>query len=360
MGLPEKIAELEAEYAKTQKNKATEVHLGILKAKIAKLKQQIEASSKKSGGPKKGFDVKKSGDASVVLIGLPSVGKSTLLGALTGAKSKVGAYAFTTLTCIPGVLTYKGAKIQVLDLPGIITGAKKGVGRGKEILAVARNADLVLLILDVFQPNYRQRLIEELYGIGIRLDQKPADINIHELERGGLDISYAKKHSHLNDRLITAVLKEYGIFNASVNIREDATVDQLIDTVVGTRKYVPSLTVLNKVDLVKKDFLKSINYVFLPVAADKCRGVGDVKSAVFKKLNLIRVYTKSQKGNDDEEPLLLKNGTTAIQACEKIHRSLKEEFKAARVWGPSAKYPGQRVSTNHKLKDGDTLKIEKR
>ncbi|MFQ5406265.1 MAG: GTPase, partial [Candidatus Micrarchaeia archaeon] len=162
MGLPEKIAELEAEYAKTQKNKATEVHLGILKAKIAKLKQQIEASSKKSGGPKKGFDVKKSGDASVVLIGLPSVGKSTLLGALTGAKSKVGAYAFTTLTCIPGVLTYKGAKIQVLDLPGIITGAKKGVGRGKEILAVARNADLVLLILDVFQPSHEDVLVTEL------------------------------------------------------------------------------------------------------------------------------------------------------------------------------------------------------
>ena len=143
-------------------------------------------------------------------------------------------------------------------------------------------------------------------------------------------------------------------------VREDATIDQFIDVVVGTRKYVPSLTVLNKVDLVKKDFLKSIKYDFLPIAADKCEGIEELKDVIFKKLDLVRIYTKSQKGNDDEEPMLLRRGITVIEAGEKIHRELKEEFKAARVWGPSAKYPGQRVSPKHKLKDGDTLKIEKR
>ena len=97
--------------ARTQRNKATEGHLGLLKAKLAKLKrEQIEGGSKGGGGGE-GFDVSKSGDARVGLIGFPSVGKSTLLTKLTGQFSEAADYEFTTLTCIPGVYKYKGSKI---------------------------------------------------------------------------------------------------------------------------------------------------------------------------------------------------------------------------------------------------------
>lgn len=98
--------------ARTQKNKATEGHLGLLKAKLAKLKREIiEQSTKAGGGGGEGFDVSKSGDARVGLIGFPSVGKSTLLTKLTGTFSEAADYEFTTLTCIPGVYKYKGSKI---------------------------------------------------------------------------------------------------------------------------------------------------------------------------------------------------------------------------------------------------------
>ena len=82
----QKIAEIEAEMARTQKNKATNSHLGVLKAKIAKLKRElIEDGSKGSGGAGEGFDVNKSGDTRVGMVGFPSVGKSTLLTKLTGS-----------------------------------------------------------------------------------------------------------------------------------------------------------------------------------------------------------------------------------------------------------------------------------
>jgi ribosome-interacting GTPase 1 len=95
---------------------------GTLKAKIAKLKSElINGPGGKSAGSKdagRGFDVTKSGDTRIGLVGFPSVGKSTLLTALTGTRSEAAAYEFTTLTCIPGTMKYKGARIQVLDLPG--------------------------------------------------------------------------------------------------------------------------------------------------------------------------------------------------------------------------------------------------
>uniref|UniRef100_A0A2N9EXD0 Reverse transcriptase domain-containing protein n=1 Tax=Fagus sylvatica TaxID=28930 RepID=A0A2N9EXD0_FAGSY len=99
--------------AKTQKNKATAHHLGLLKAKLAKLRRELLAPpTKGGGGAGEGFDVTKSGDARVGLVGFPSVGKSTLLNKLTGTFSEVASYEFTTLTCIPGVIVYRGAKIQ--------------------------------------------------------------------------------------------------------------------------------------------------------------------------------------------------------------------------------------------------------
>ncbi|KAJ1563358.1 Developmentally-regulated GTP-binding protein 2, partial [Cladochytrium tenue] len=135
MGILEKIADIETEMARTQKNKATEYHLGLLKAKLAKYRAMLLEPQGKSGPKGPGFDVVRSGDARVALIGFPSVGKSTFLSKMTGTKSEVAAYEFTTLTCIPGKIHYNGADIQLLDLPGIIEGAAQGKGRGRQVIA---------------------------------------------------------------------------------------------------------------------------------------------------------------------------------------------------------------------------------
>jgi len=130
MGIAEKIKEIEFEYARTQKNKATEYHLGLLKAKLAKLRS-MAAEGPKAAAKGEGFDVQKHGSARIAMIGFPSVGKSSLLNLVTEQESEAAAYEFTTLTCIPGQLFINGAELQLLDLPGIIEGAADGKGRGR-------------------------------------------------------------------------------------------------------------------------------------------------------------------------------------------------------------------------------------
>lgn len=100
--------------ARTQKNKHTEYHLGLLKAKLAKYRSQIiegEQKAKDGAGKGEGFDVEKHGDARVAMIGFPSVGKSSILNRLTETESLAAAYEFTTLTCIPGKLIINDANI---------------------------------------------------------------------------------------------------------------------------------------------------------------------------------------------------------------------------------------------------------
>ena len=113
--------------------------LRVLGRKLARLRAQLlEPAPGAGSGGGAGFDVSKSGDARIALVGFPSVGKSTFLSKITKTKSEVAAYSFTTLTAIPGVLEYGGAEIQILDLPGIIEGASEGKGRGRQVISAAK------------------------------------------------------------------------------------------------------------------------------------------------------------------------------------------------------------------------------
>jgi small GTP-binding protein len=167
LDLVAKIIRLEKEIKETPYHKGTEHYIGKLRAKIAKLKKQDEQSHQ--GGSRFGFIPRKEGDATVVLIGPPSVGKSTLLNKLSQAQARVEPWPFTTLNVVPGMMDYQGAKIQIFDLPGIIKGAAVGIGRGREVLSATRIADLLILMVDVKSKNQIENILKELNQVGVNL-----------------------------------------------------------------------------------------------------------------------------------------------------------------------------------------------
>ncbi len=364
--IEEQIKALEEEISKTKYNKATQGHIGKLKAKIAALRERrakAQAHAKSSGGGP-GFEIKKSGDASVALVGFPSVGKSSLISQLTDVESDTGNFEFTTLTCIPGVLHHRGATIQILDLPGLIKGASEGKGRGREILNVIRSCDMVLYVVDPFQESHFDILDLELWKAGMRLNQQKPQVFIDRTERGGVVVRSTLEQTNLTDEEIQAIIRSFGIVSANVTLRTDVTDDNIVDTLAGNRVYSDAVVVLNKIDLATKKDLKKANnmlpkdWPILPVSAKTGEGIEEMKDFIFNNLHFMSIYLKPQGQEADLiEPLIIKNTSTVRNVCQKLHRDFVRKFRYARVKGPSAKFDWQRVGLDHRLKDGDLLSV---
>jgi small GTP-binding protein len=366
MGLEEEIEELREEIAETPYNKSTEAHIGRLKAKLADKKEELEKrQSSGSGGV--GYAVEKTGDATVALVGFPSVGKSTLINALTNADSEVGAYEFTTLEVNPGMLQYRGAAIQMLDVPGLIEGAADGRGGGKAVLSVVRTADLVVFVLSAFEIDQYERLRRELYENKVRLDTEPPDVTIRRTGRGGIRVTTSDDVS-LDHETIRSVLREHDVINADVTVRGDPDIDELVDGVMDNRVYLPSMVVVNKVDLIDRDYLPTVEAdlrdhgvdpdeaVF--VSAEEERGLDALRERIWAELGLVRLYMdKPGRGVDYEEPLVVREGATVDDALRKLGGSFDERFKFARVTGDSAKHDEQQVGRDHVLADEDVIRI---
>ncbi|MAG15922.1 GTP-binding protein [Candidatus Woesearchaeota archaeon] len=362
MAYEEQIKEIEEEISTTKYNKATQHHIGLLKAKAARLRERKEARS--SGGKAgSGYGVRKTGDATVVLVGFPSVGKSTILNKITNAESKIADYAFTTLTVIPGMMDYNHAKIQVLDIPGLIKGAASGAGMGKEILSVVRSSDLIVFVADPFSLKQVEILQKELYNAGIRLDETLPNVKIKRKEKGGVDFATTVKLTHIDRKTVEDVLREFSFGNASIVIRENITADQLIDAIQGNKTYVSSLVIINKADIAGEKQLSLIKKIYpnaLIMSAQK-DSPEKVKKVIFDNLKLIRIYLKEAgKKADMKEPLIVKKNSTIEDICRRVHKDFLKKFKSAKIWGKSAKFPGQILHGSHVLMDKDVVQINLR
>jgi len=342
------VEEIKKEIRETPYHKGTEHHIGKLRARLARIEDKIyEAGSKGGGGIGGGYAVKKTGDASVVLVGPPSAGKSTLLNKLTNAQSKVAAYAFTTTTVIPGMMLYKDAYIQIFDIPGLIEGASKGKGRGKEVLSVARNSDLLIIMSDIQRENFIEKMLQELEAVGIRINKVRPNVLIDKKPTGGITIHTNIKQD-LSDLTIKEIASEMGIKNADISVKERITIDSLIDSFSTSRVYIPAIFVVNKIDTVHRS-LSTDRY--LPISAEKETGLENLKEEIWKKLQLVRIFlVHPDEEPNFESPIIMKEGDLLANVAEKLGTNFSGK-KLAKIWGNSARFPGQEVPTSIKVKD---------
>ncbi|KAK2956195.1 putative GTP-binding protein 1 [Blattamonas nauphoetae] len=371
MSITQKIKDIENELSRTQKNKRTEYHIGLLKGKLARYRAQLVDQIAKSGGGASGasFEVAKSGDARVALVGFPSVGKSSLLNLLTDSESAIAQYEFTTLTCVPGFLTLHGARIQILDLPGIIRGASAGKGRGRQVIATARSADLIVMVLDAGgHPKQKEYLTAELETMGIRVNRQKPNIGLRVKTSGGVQINSTVPLTQLTPELIKHLIHDYKIFHCELLFHEDAAPEDLIDIIElhfrpSSRQYLRCMYVYNKIDITSMEELNELAHQehTAVISCELKLNLDNFVRQLWNELGLVRVYTKTRGADPDfVEGLVMFQGATVNDVCLQIHRNLPSIVKHVLVWGRSAKYNPQQVGLTHQIEDEDVIEVVKR
>jgi hypothetical protein len=367
--LKERIEELETELSNTKVNKRTEMAVGMLKAKIAKLKEELESKLSKGGSRGEGFAVKKEGDATVGLLGKPSVGKSTLLGKVTNKESKIGAYEFTTLDVVPGLLHHKHTNLQILDLPGIIDRAADNRGFGKKVLSVVRACDLVVLVIDSRNPiEDVEMLLRETKKSGIIFNKEKPNIEIKRAYKGGVVVPLNNSEEHISYELIKQVVNDRKLTNAEVIIHEKGlSAEEFVDACYGNLEYQNAVICLNKIDLFsveeikkKADVIKKKfpQFPLFGLSAESEINLDKFKDFIWDELGFIYVYLKEQKKEPDmKKPLIVRKNDTIEKVCSKIHFDLLKKFQFAKIKGKSAKFDWQRVGLEHVVEDKDIVEI---
>jgi ribosome-interacting GTPase 1 len=305
---PEKVAALQEMLAVMPKHKGTDHLKAGLRAKVAKLMDELDRPTGSRGGRPSPFAIRKEGAGQAVLVGAPNSGKSSLLAALTGAKAKVASYPFTTQVPEPGMLRFENTPVQVVDTPPLSEGRLEG-----QLFSLLRNCDVLVVIVDlgaspVTQVEAVLRAVREweIQPLGLGEDAEPG--------RG-----------QTQKRLVIAASK------ADLEGALDAF--QQLMTHCGQR--------------------------FPVVLTSATEGVGleDLGREIFDSLGVIRVYT-ARPGSEAslETPLVLPQGSTVKDAATSIHKEWQRKLKYALVWG-SAKFEGQRVARDYILADGDVLQL---
>lgn len=253
-------------------------------------------------------------------------------------------------------------------------GAAQGKGRGRQVIATARSADMIMMVLDATKDDaQRQLLTKELNDVGIRLNKSRPRISVNKTKAGGYKFNATVPLTELSSEVCYSILHQYKIFNVDVVVHEDATIDDFIDVLeeLGTapRKYCTCIYVYNKIDMLsieQVDELARQPYSVV-ISVNKKLNLEGLTERIWQELDIRRVYTK-KKGMfpDFTDPLILtpQRGDktfTVENAVGMLHKSLLDEFKSALVWGASTKAAGlaQVCGLKHELADEDVVQIQK-
>jgi ribosome-interacting GTPase 1 len=302
---PDKIAALEEMLAIMPKHKGTDHLKADLRRRIAKL---MQSGGKKAAAQRAAMTVQKEGAAQVPVIGTPNSGKSSIVNALTNASPTVAEYPFATHTIIPGMMEYENIQIQLLDTPPLVSGSTLALLPPNLV-----RADALLVVIDLSGDPLLQMetITSELTGMRIGIGRTAGESNDEEI------IRHSKKALIIGNKIdIEGAVENYELM-----------------------------------ELYRDDF------PVLAVSAARGTGLEDLKLAIFRLLEVIRVYTKTPGQKPDmNDPIVLPMGSTLADAATEVHKDFAANLKFARIWG-SGKHDGVMAKRDHILQDGDIIEL---
>jgi ribosome-interacting GTPase 1 len=366
----EKIKKLQEFMALFPKHKGTENLRAQVKRKISLLKQEIEDKKQKRTGVATGpkVFVEKEGDAQIVILGPTNVGRSSLLSALTNAKVSILDYPYSTTEPTPGMFNFQDLQLQMVETPALMEGSSNGGAWGLQTLTSARNADGIVLMVDLSKDPVKQYdlIIRELDKSKILTKKPKARIEIEKKHMGAkLKFIVLGKLIDCSVKDLTRLLKSYGIRDATVKIRGEASLDDVEEAIFEGKVYRPALILANKADhpMAEKrlEELKKVvenQMKVIPVSCITKKGIEKLGSEIFDMLDIIRIYTKEPNKKDaSPRPFTIKKGSTVFDLAKRIHSDFYEQFSYAKIWSKRLRFSPQKVGGTFELEDGDTVEL---
>jgi ribosome-interacting GTPase 1 len=365
----EKLERMQEFLSLVPKHKGTAKLCAQIKKQMATMRREIEEKKQKragKGGPK--FFIEKEGSAQIALLGVTNVGRSSLLSALTNAKIEVSSNPYTTREPVPSIMNYEDVQFQIVEAPALMEGSADGKAWGLQTLALARNADGLVLMVDLSKNPVQQLslVLSELEKARILVSKPKGRVDIERRYMG------AGMRLILTGRLVDCTLKEVEellrscrITDAVVKISGEVTLDMVEDAVFESTTYRPAVVVANKIDVkgaeVNLERLERYVDKRIPVIAVSCEkrfGLDKLGETLFKTLDIMRVYTKEPSArNFSKKPFTLKKEATLHDLAKSIHSDFERNFAFAKVWSKRLAFSPQKVGLGFVLEDGDVVEI---
>lgn len=365
----EKIQRMQEFLSFVPQHKGTMKLRGRIKKKIAMLRKEIEERKQKRtgrGAPK--FFIEKEGAAQIAVLGVTNVGKSCLLGALTNANVPVSAAPYSTREPVPAVMSYEDVQFQLVEAPSLMQGSANGRAWGLQSLAIARNADGLVIMVDLSHAPVEQLslVLNELEKARILINKPRGRVEIDRKYLGaGLRVILTGKLLDCTSRDVKKLLASYRFGDGIVKISGEVTLDDVEDAIFESTTYRPAVIVANKLE--GEDTEVSLKHLeefvlgrapIVAVSCEKKKGLGRLGEVLFKTLNVIRIYTKQPSAREpSQHPFTLRRGATLADLARSIHTDFERDFSFARVWAERLVFSPQKVGVGFVLEDGDVVEI---
>jgi len=352
------------------KHKGTEKLCRQVKRQMAQIKDEQEKKKRQQQsrkGATSSYYVPKAGAAQVAVMGPPNVGRSSLLRAVSNSSVEVTDWPFGTMVPTPGMLPYLDIQFQLVEIPPIVEGSSEGRNEGFMNLSSVRNADAVIIVVDVTDDpagNYLM-VAEELDNSRILTVRPPGEVEIEKRGHGrDIQFIWEGELDGCTKEEVVALLGEYRIRSALLRVRGRVTLDVVEDAIYGNAVYRPTLVLANKADLgYSQGAVEQLKEAATPIQVGVCsfqksKGLQEALGGkLFELLDIVRIYTKEPGKEPATEPIVAKGAVTVGELARTIHNDFFERFKYARIWGPSAKFDGEKVGLDRVLLDGTVIQI---